>query len=167
LATGFHPADDSLVALDNEDVDALLIGDERTLRYHDLILRLASLDPNTHKLTVGQAALGIRNRPAHKHGISFAINLHVDEIDFAYLVIARTVGKTEPNLEGFEIQIEPAAGLLRLQKISLTHRKRHVHRILTDDKGQYPVVWADDIAFRDVGSTDLAGNGRSNLCISK
>ena len=47
------------------------------------------------------------------------------------------------------------------------YRKRHVHRVLTYDNGQYPAIWTDDIAFRNVRFANLAGNRRGNLCIAK
>src|SRR5215472_19093156 len=40
LAAGLHAPHDRLPVLDDEDIDAFLIGDERGLRHHDFLLRL-------------------------------------------------------------------------------------------------------------------------------
>src|ERR1051325_4082203 len=46
------PADRDLAVLDNEDVNALLIGDQGSLRHHDLFLRRPGFEIDRHQLSV-------------------------------------------------------------------------------------------------------------------
>ena len=57
LAAGLHSLDDRLAVLDDENIDALLIGDQRGLWNHDLFLRRAALDVDPHQLAVDQATV--------------------------------------------------------------------------------------------------------------
>ena len=69
LGAELDALDDRLAVLDDEDIDALLVGDQRRLRHHDLLLRRAALDGDAHQLAVDQRAVGIGHRRAHQHGI--------------------------------------------------------------------------------------------------
>jgi hypothetical protein len=52
LASGLDALDRSLAVLDHEHIDALLIGDQRRLRYDDLFHGRAAFEADAHQLTV-------------------------------------------------------------------------------------------------------------------
>ena len=54
-----------------------------------------------------------------------------------------------------------------LQKLALADRKRHIHRILTDDDGERPALRGNDVPFGDIGLADLAGNRGSDAGIAE
>jgi len=54
-----------------------------------------------------------------------------------------------------------------MRDVSLAHRKQHIHRVLTDDRGQRSALWADHITFGDIGPTDLARDRRYNIGVAK
>ena len=108
---------------------------------------------------------GFGKRGAHQHGIGGAINRHVDEIDLAGLVVGLAVGKAKSGLDRLEVDL--VSVLLRPQKLALAYRKRHIHRILAHDDGEWAAVGADDIALGDVGAADPPGNRRDDFGIAK
>ncbi len=57
------------VVLDDEDVDAALVGDEGALRYHHLLFRRAGLERDLDELAVAQSVGRIWHRGTHQHRV--------------------------------------------------------------------------------------------------
>ena len=157
--------DHGLAVVDDEDVDALLVGDQRGLRDHHLFHRRAAFEDHPHQLAVDQRALRIGDGGAQGHAVGAAIDGHVDEVDFADLVVQWSRRKTcSFTLMVVDIGLLVLAGL---QHVGLAHRKGHIHRVLADDERQRPGVGADHIAFGDVGAADLSGDGRVDVGVAE
>ena len=65
------PPHRGLAVLDDEDIDALLVGDQRRLRHHDLLLRLAGLEIDrapAGRRSARPSGLGIRRADQHRVG---------------------------------------------------------------------------------------------------
>src|SRR3954470_7079935 len=78
-----------LAVLDDEHVDAALVGDERRLRHHDLLRRLAALEQDAHELAVAQRRVGVGDPGARHDGVGAAVDADVDEIDPTDLIVGR------------------------------------------------------------------------------
>src|SRR5215213_5189527 len=63
------PADRDLAVIDDEDVDALLVGDQGGLRHHDLLLPGPSLEIDRYQLAVDQLPLGIGENGPDLHRV--------------------------------------------------------------------------------------------------
>ena len=82
LVAGLHSLHHRLTVLDDEDIDAFLIGDQRRLWDHDLLLGGAALDIDAHQLAVDQKTIRVWALwRATSNGIGRAIDRDVDEID--------------------------------------------------------------------------------------
>src|SRR5216683_4333875 len=165
FAARLDALDRGLAVLDCKNIDAALIGDQGRLGHHHPFLGLAALKPDPHQLTVDQQSFRIRHGGAHQHRIGGAVDLHVDKVDFAQLVIGRSIGKSNPDLDALDVR--HGAGLLGLKNVALAHWETHIHRVLADDDGQRAAVGTDDIPLGDVGAADLAGYRRRNVCVAE
>src|SRR5215467_15746337 len=90
-ACRLHAFDGGLAVLDDENVNAFLIGDQGGLGDDDLLLQRTAFKLDLHKLAVDQHALRIGHGGAYRHRVRGAIHRDVDEIDGAQLVVGRTV----------------------------------------------------------------------------
>src|SRR5215475_15936556 len=87
----FDAPDRRFSILNNEHIDALLISDQRSLRYNDSFLRFIAFDADLNELPINQPSFRIWQRRTHCDGIGSLIDLHVHEIDLARVWIDRTV----------------------------------------------------------------------------
>src|SRR4051794_16217307 len=72
------PTDRDLAALDDKDVDALLIGNQSGLWHDDLFLRRPGLEIDRHQLTIDQLPRGIRENGSDLHRIRRLVHGDVD-----------------------------------------------------------------------------------------
>ena len=66
-------ADLGFAVLDDKDIRALLIGEQRRLRHQHLFFRPVPFHRHSNELPVEQNAIGVRDRPAYRHRIGFTI----------------------------------------------------------------------------------------------
>src|SRR3954468_19712142 len=92
------PADRDLAVLDDEDVDALLIGDQGGLRHHDLFLRGPGLEIHRHQLTVDQLRGRIGKNGPDLHRVHRLVYGDVDEVDLSCGLVTGAVGKAQLRL---------------------------------------------------------------------
>src|SRR3984893_185433 len=157
--------DRGLSVLDRKNVDAALIGDQGRLGHHHFFFWCAAFKPDPHQLPVDQQSFRVRHRGAHQHRIGGAVDLHVDEVDFAQLVVGRSVGKSNSDLDALDVR--HSVGLLGLKNVALAHRETDIHRVLADNDGQRAAVGTDDIPLGDVGAADLAGYRCRNVGVAE
>ena len=86
-----------VVLADHQHVGAGLIDLERRLRHRQHRLGRARLDPDADELAVDQQALGIGQLGAHRHRVGALVDLHVEEVDLARLVVQRAVRQRRPG----------------------------------------------------------------------
>src|SRR5262249_26348723 len=165
LAADLDAFDRRLPVLDHEDVDALLIGDQRRLGHHDLFRGGARFDGDTHQLPVDERAGRVGKGGADEHRIGGAIDAHVDEIDPTCLVVKRVVGEPQPHIDPGDVDL--VAAFARAQEIALAHGKADVHRVLADDRRQNPALRTYDVALGHVGLADLAGDRRVDFGVAE
>src|SRR5215831_628640 len=164
-AAGLEPPDRDLPAIDDKDIQALLISDERRLWNQHSFLGLTAFEIYRHQLPIDENALWIGENGTNLHGVRGAIHRYIDKVDLTQLVIGRAIGKTQPDLDtGNALD---AASLLGLHELALAHRKEHIHRILTDDRRQRSALGAHDIALSDRRAADLSSDRRENLGIAQ
>src|ERR1700751_162063 len=125
LGAGLDALDDGLAILDDEDIDAPLVGDERSLRDDHLFVGGAALEIDPHQLAIDRPAVGIRYRGAGDDGIGGTIYRHIDEIDLAQVVVSRAI--RESNLYFDVLGVGGAAGLSGLQEFALAYREGDIH----------------------------------------
>src|SRR6476659_3824171 len=94
LGAGLNALDDGLAILDDEHIDAPLVGDERSLGDDDLLVGGATLEIDPHQLPVDQPTVGVRNHRAGDDGIGSTIYRHIDEIDLAHVVVNCPIRET-------------------------------------------------------------------------
>src|ERR1700737_175241 len=78
FATGLDAFDDRLAVLDDENVDAFLIGNQRSLRNHDFFFGGTGLGGDPHQLPVDERAGGIRESGGHRHRVGGPIDAHAE-----------------------------------------------------------------------------------------
>src|SRR6476659_4949318 len=93
LGAGLDALDVGL-AVDDEHIDAPLVGDERSLGDDDLLVGGATLEIDPHQLPVDQPTVGVRNHRAGDDGIGSTIYRHIDEIDLAHVVVNCPIRET-------------------------------------------------------------------------
>ena len=123
--------DDGFPILSGEDVNALLIGNKRRLRNHYLLLRVAKFEFEADKLPIDECTRRIWESGARQDGVGAAIDAHIDEVDAAFLLVRRAVGKSKVRLDAADVDFPCCR--LRAQEFPLADREGHVHRILADD----------------------------------
>jgi hypothetical protein len=94
-ATRLHPLDRGLATLDSKHVNAFLIGNQSGLRNHHFLFRLLAFDFDSNELSIDERAGRVRERGAHKYRVGVTIDLDIDEVDGAFLLVCRAVGKTK------------------------------------------------------------------------
>ena len=109
--------------------------------------------------------VGIRESGARQDRVGGAVDGDVDEVDLAGILVRAAVGIPQRHLDAGDV--DAVAGLLGAQKLALADRKRHIHRVLTDDDGERPALRRNDVAFRNIGLADLAGNRGSDAGIAE
>src|SRR5207237_305581 len=159
------PADGRFPFLRDEDIDALLVGNERRLRNDHLFLWGTACERDAHQLAVDQRKIGIWKFSARQDGIGGAVHGQFDEIYLAGMLVRDSVRKKQGRFDAGNI--DGVSGLLGVQEFTLADGKGHVHRILADDDGQRTGFRTDDIADGDVGLADLACDGRVGLSIAE
>src|SRR6188472_730563 len=165
LAGRLDAPDRGLAVLHDEHVDALLVGDQRSLWNQDLFIRGIALQIDPHQLAVDQPTVRIWDDSAHDDGVGRTIDRHVDEIDLAHLIVDRSVGKS--NLDLDVLDVGRTFTLRGPQEFALAHRKGHIHRILADDGGEDTAVGPDDIALGQRRAPDLPGNRRDDVGVAE
>src|SRR5262249_56551796 len=73
-ASGLEPPDRDLPAIDDKDIQALLIGDERRLWNQHSLLGLAAFEIDRHQLPIDEDALWIGENGTNLHGVGGAIH---------------------------------------------------------------------------------------------
>src|SRR5262245_4951738 len=99
LGAGLDALDDGLAVLDDEHIDATLVGDERGLRDDHLLVGRAALEIDPHQLAINQLTVGVRDGRAGDDGVGGTIYRYIDEVDLANLVVKRHVGKSHLDLD--------------------------------------------------------------------
>src|SRR5262249_59323843 len=79
LGAGLDALDDGLAVLDDEHIDATLVGDERGLRDDHLLVRGAALEIDPHQLAIDQLTVGVRDGRAGDDGVGGTIYRYIDE----------------------------------------------------------------------------------------
>src|ERR1700756_1182502 len=95
LAARLHPLDRSFAILDGEQVDTLLVGNERGLRHHHFCFRLPVFDFDANELSVDKLAVGVRECGARQDRVGATIDLNIDKVDSAFLLIPLAVSKAK------------------------------------------------------------------------
>src|SRR5689334_15962261 len=78
LAADLDPADLRLTVLGDEQIRALLVGEQRHLRHQHLLFRPVALHRYADKLPVDQSSVRVRNGAAHQHGVGGAVHRHIE-----------------------------------------------------------------------------------------
>src|SRR5256886_7139103 len=164
LGTGLDALNDGLAVLDDEHIDASLVGDQRRLGNHDLFLGSAALQIDPHQLAVDEPTIRVRHGGAGDDRIGRTIDRHIDEIDLAELVVNGSIRKSNLDLDVLDVGWLTA---LSLQEFALAHRERDIHRILADDCGEDAAVAANDTTFGHGGARHVGGNRCGNLGITQ
>ena len=160
-----HPLDRGFAVLDREHVDPFLVGDERGLGNHYFLFRCAAFDFDANKLSVDEHAGRIGKRGAHEYRVGVAIDLDIDEVDAAFLLVCPAPGKTKPRLDVADVDL--ASCRLLAQKVPLAHRKGDIHGILADDDRQWAALRAHDIALGDVSTADLSSDRGNDIGVTE
>ncbi len=108
FTTRLNPFNSGLVVFDDEDIDALLIGDQRALRDDDLLVWLAAFKGHADELAIHQCRVRIGKGRAQHHGVSGAVHGHVNEVDLSGLIVDRVISETQPNLDIADVALTPA-----------------------------------------------------------
>src|SRR6476660_5924967 len=165
--SNFYAPDGSLSILDDEDVDALLISDQRGLWHDDTFFRFVSFDTHLNKLTIDQPAIGIWQRSSHRDGVGRLINLDVNEINLARVLIDRSIRELHNDLRIVDCRLAVPAWREDPDELPLAHRKGDIHRIRTDNRRKYTGVRADDVAARHGSPPDPPVDSRVDIGIGE
>ena len=113
-----------------------LIGLQRLLRDHERLLGLGGLDHGRDQLAVDEQTVRVRHPGPHLDRVGALVDLHVDEVELANLLVGGAVG--EPNADHHIALIRTLCGGTTpdLQELALGHWKGDVDRVLGHDRGE-------------------------------
>src|SRR5687767_4991695 len=107
---------------------------------------------------------GIGNRATQDNGVGIPGDPNIDEIELSGLPVYLAIRKPHPDLDRVEAALI-AKAFPQLEYAAHRYRKRHVHRIGTDNSRQSAAGGTNDISDRNCRSTDAAIDWRSDLGI--
>ena len=163
-AQGDAPGLHLVVAADHQHEGAGLVDLDRRLRHREHLHRLAALDSHVDELAVDQSAIGIGERGPHRDGIGALIDLDVEEIDLARVLVRGAVGQRDLDHRRAG-RIVTSASIL--QELALADRKGDVDRVLADDGREHAAVGPDQVADAERGAADAAGDRRVDLGVAE
>ena len=116
------------------------------------------------ELAVDQGAIGIGERGPHRDGIGALIDLDVEEVDLARVLVRGAVGQRHLDHRRAGRVVTSAS---ILQELALADRKGDVDRVLADDGREHAAVGPDQVADAERGTADAAGDRRVDLGVAE
>ena len=132
---------DFIVLADDKDVGAGLVDGDGGLRdHHDLVAALF-FDDHANRLAAGENVVGIWEHRPDRLTVGSRIDLDVEKIDATLLAVERAVGQSDAGLH-----LPGHLGVCEPRASRAASRRKHLHRVILDDRRKHPAVRSDQIA---------------------